>query len=65
MMIKIRIEGKREEIYKYLDFLQQDSRITICDISNCYRNHGVSLYDRCYVEFEINKVVEESSRSEC
>ena len=53
-MIKIRVEGKREDIYKYLDLLQQDSNITVCDISNCYPNHGVSLYDRCFVEIEIN-----------
>lgn len=54
-MIKIRVEGKREDIYKYLDLLQKDSQLTVYDISNCYRNHGVSLYDRCFVEFELNK----------
>ena len=53
-MIKIRVEGKKEEIYEYLDLIQQDSNITVCDISNCYPNHGVSLYYRCFVEIEIN-----------
>lgn len=58
-MIKIRVEGKKEEIYKYLDLIQQDSNITVCDISNCYHNHGVSLYDRCFVEIEIKDSEEE------
>ena len=59
-MIKLRIEGKKEDIYKYLDVLQKDERITVCDISNCYPNHGVSVYDRCFVEIEINDSQEEN-----
>ena len=54
-MLKIRIEGKKEEIYKYLDLIQKDEHLEICDISNCYPNHGVSKYNRCFVELEMKE----------
>jgi len=57
-MLKLRIEGKKEEIYKYLDLIQKDEQVVVCDISNCFPNHGVSIYDRCFVEIEIKNTEE-------
>ena len=58
-MLKIRIEGKKEEINEYLKIIQQDDKFTICNISDCYRNRGISIYERCYVEIEINDLEKE------
>lgn len=51
-MLKIRIEGEKEDIYKYVDYLRNDKNINILNISNCFANHGISVYSRCFVEIQ-------------
>ena len=53
-MLKIRIEGMKEEIYKYIDLIRNRADIQVLNISNCYANRGISVYHRAYVEIEIN-----------
>ena len=52
-MLKIRIEGKEEDIMAYLNDLHCDEDIEVCSISGLYPNRN-SIYSRCYLEIELN-----------
>ena len=53
-MLKIRIEGKQEEILECLGFFRQDPNYEVCNISKTYENRNqTSKYRRCYIEVEI------------
>ena len=58
-MIKIRIEGIKEEIEKFIETMQHDDKYTIFNISNLYPNYGRSLYYRCYLDVAVNQDEEE------
>lgn len=51
-MLKLRIEGEKEDIYKYVDYLRNDKNINIYNVSNCFANHGISVYSRVFVEIQ-------------
>ena len=55
-MLKLRIEGIKDDIYKYLDHIQKDDCLDVLNISCCYANHGVSKYHRAYVEINTDEL---------
>ena len=57
-MVKIRIQGTREEneqAKKFLDACERIGEIEILSVSDPYANRGNSKYERVYAEIEINR----------
>ena len=55
-MLKIRIEGKESEIYRFVDLIRENQEYEVNSISRLYRNNAeISIYSRCYVEIEFGK----------
>ena len=55
-MLKIRIEGKENEIYRFVDLIRENQDYEVNSISRLYRNNAeISIYSRCYVEIEFGK----------
>lgn len=55
-MVKLRIEGKDEEIYRFIDLIRKNEEYEVNSISRLYRNNAeISIYSRCYVEIEFSK----------
>ena len=54
-MIKIRLHGVEQEIFKYLKKIQNDENITILSESDLYADRGKSEYKRLYLDVEMKK----------
>lgn len=55
-MVKIRLQGTREELTRAQDFLEAcelRSELAILSVSDPYPNRGNSMYERVYAEVEI------------
>ena len=55
-MIKIRIEGKEDEINKYINYLRQDENLEVNSVSEIKPAKGMSIYKLCFVEIETNNI---------
>lgn len=64
-MLKLRIEGMKEDIYKYIDYIRRDYNLNILNISNCYANHGISQYHRAFVEMDVSDLKTIQLDNEC
>ncbi len=55
-MLKIRLEGKEEEINRYISIIKGNyDEYEVCCISRIIRNTtSMSIYSRCYIEIEFN-----------
>ena len=54
-MLKIRLEGKEKEIYRFINVLKESNKYEICNISRLIRNTtSLSIYSRCYIEIEFD-----------
>lgn len=56
-MVKIRIQGTREDnerAQEYLETCERRGEIRILSVSDPYANRGNSKYERVYAEIEIN-----------
>lgn len=53
-MIKIRLEGKKEEVAEAVDALEDEFRLL--SVSRPYQNRGASVYVRVYVDAELKAV---------
>ncbi len=51
-MLKLRVEGKENDIRRYLEIIHTDEMIEINSISDLYPNRK-NVYSRCYLEIEL------------
>ena len=52
-MIKLRVEGKDNDIREYVSHIRNDENIEINSVSDLYPNRK-NVYSRCYLEIEFN-----------
>ena len=53
-MIKVRLWGKPEEVKHFAELLEASPQIEINQRSEPYSDRGKSVYERVYIEAEIN-----------
>ncbi len=53
-MIKLRVEGKDNDIREYVSHIRNDENIEINSVSDLYPNRK-NVYSRCYLEIEFVK----------
>ncbi|MCD7724710.1 MAG: hypothetical protein LUI12_04050 [Clostridiales bacterium] len=51
-MLKLRLQGTKEDITRFVDFLKGSPRIRIIQMSDIYANKGANRYFRLYAEIE-------------
>lgn len=51
-MLKLRLQGTREDITRFVDFLNGNPGIRVIQLSDIYANKGTNRYFRMYVEIE-------------
>ena len=62
-MIKIRLEGKEQEINAYIENIKNDDKIEVYNISKLtHKSNEISLYWRCFLEVELVKDEDSDSR---
>lgn len=49
-MLKIRLQGTKEEIKDYKEHLENDEKYKLCEFSNLYSNQGTTKFFRAYAE---------------
>lgn len=54
MTIKIRVEGKENEIFKLIESIDNSDTMTVESFSKLYKNDN-SKYLRCYMSVEIDE----------
>ncbi len=52
-MLKLRVEGKEDDIRLFLDDIHCNENIEVNSISDLYPNRK-NVYSRCYLEIEFN-----------
>lgn len=52
-MLKVRLNGKQEEIEKFLDLLKKQSTVDILYQSDFYKDRGNTIYFRKYLDVEL------------
>lgn len=57
-MLKLRLHGTTDELQRYLSVLRNDPKIEILSESNLYSDRGKSAYKRCYLDIEMNEIIE-------
>lgn len=57
-MLKLRLRGTTEELQQYLKILRNDPKIEILSESELYSDRGKSVYKRCYLDIEMNEIIE-------
>ena len=56
-MIKIRLHGEAAELNKFAEFLSKLSPyVRILSCSGNYKDRGVSVYNRVYMDVELNQI---------
>ena len=60
-MIKIRLHGTKNEIDKFILFLENQKSVTILTQSPNYADRGKSKYERCYLDVKLDEVQDESN----
>ena len=53
-MLKLRVEGKDNDIRDYVSHIKEDASIEINSVSDLYPNRK-NVYSRCYLEIEFAK----------
>lgn len=54
-MLKIRVEGKENEINEFISLVKNSDDYTVNSISRIYKNNTtMSIYSRCYIEIEFD-----------
>lgn len=51
-MLKLRLQGTKEDITRFVDFIKESPRIRIIQLSDIYANKGTNRYFRMYAEIE-------------
>lgn len=51
-MIKLRLQGTLEEIEWFKEKINQDKNIRVLEVSELYKNRGISEYYRVYIDAE-------------
>lgn len=54
-MIKVRLHGLEQEIFEYLNKINEDENIRILSQSDIYADRGKSEYKRLYLDIEMKK----------
>ena len=54
-MLKIRLQGTKNDLKWFRKLLERDRRIHVLDISDIYTNKGTNKYYRVYAEVRKNK----------
>ena len=54
-MLKIRLQGTKDDIKWFKQILDRDNRINVLDVSKPYANKGTIKYYRVYAEVEKNR----------
>lgn len=54
-MLKIRLQGTKNDLKWFRKLLERDRRIQVLDISDTYTNKGTNKYYRVYAEVRKNK----------
>ena len=55
-MLKIRVEGKENEINDFISLIRNSDDFTVNSISRIYKNNStMSIYSRCYIEIEFDE----------
>lgn len=52
-MIKLRVEGKDNDIRDYVSHIRNDENIEVNSVSDLYPNRK-NVYSRCYLEIEFD-----------
>ena len=58
-MVKVRLHGTPEEIKRFADYLEALQRIQVNQRSELYPDRGKSVYQRVYLDVELNESAEE------
>ncbi len=57
-MLKFRIWGKNEEIEKMIELICNGMpTVRVLSVSGYYKDRGASVYERCYLDVELNGAV--------
>ena len=51
-MLKIRLQGTREDIGDFKDFLEKEQSVEVIQFSDIYENKGTKKYFRMYGEIQ-------------
>ncbi|MDD3142207.1 MAG: hypothetical protein PHX08_25030 [Lachnospiraceae bacterium] len=54
-MIKIRLQGTKEDIKWFKDFLEKHKSVKVLQFSEIFANKGTNKYFRTYAEIEKNE----------
>ena len=55
-MLKIRVEGKENEINEFVGLVRKSEDFTVNSISRIYKNNTtMNIYRRCYIEIEFDE----------
>ncbi len=57
-MVKLRLHGESAEIEDMIEFLSNNPRLRVLSVSGHYKDRGASVYERCYMDIELNRLAD-------
>jgi len=58
-MVRLRFHGEKAEIEEFVELICNNMpTVRVLQVSKPYKDRGASVYERCYMDVELNQIAE-------